>query len=216
MGEHGLTEKLPGSIPVFPLPGAILLPRAHLPLQIFEPRYVAMVRDVMDSHKMIGMIQPRGSRRGPKPPLFSVGCAGKIDHIEETDDGRYLITLAGISRFRVLSEIKVKTPYRQVEADYEPFKQDREPAHVLPPALRTRLLARLETHLREHGLRADWDAIRNAEDEMLVNAICMLCPFDQTDKQALLETETLTDRAQALILLMRFAHHAVGESEVRH
>lgn len=216
MGGSGDLSDLPRVIPVFPLAGVLLLPRGHLPLNVFEPRYLDMVRDAMAGERTIGVIQPRGSLRGKRPALYDVGCIGRISAFEETEDGRSLITLTGVSRFRVLDELTVATAYRQVEVDYAPFSQDRTDSPTLAEPLRSELLARLEIYLDDHGLRADWNAVRNAVDEMLVNAIAMLCPFDAVEKQALLEAPSVADRAQALITLMRFEDHAAPETTMRH
>lgn len=209
-------ESLPGVIPVFPLPGALLLPRAHLPLHIFEPRYLAMVRDAMKGAKVIGMIQTRGMQDDGRPGLYSVGCAGKIDRFEEIEGGRFLIVLRGVSRFRVAQELSVSTPYRQVQADYTPYAHDRMEAAQLPAQVRTQLLSQLEHYLQARTLKADWEAIHSADDEMLVHAICMLCPFDDAEKQALLEAASLAERAEAVNLLMRFADNAPGATDKRH
>lgn len=209
-------ESLPGVIPVFPLPGALLLPRSHLPLHIFEPRYLAMVRDAMKGEKVIGMIQPHGMQDDGRPALYSVGCAGKIDRFEEIEGGRFLIVLRGISRFRVTQELSASTPYRQVQADYTPYAHDRMEAGQLPAQVRTELLSHLEHYLQARTLKADWEAIHSADDEMLVNAVCMLCPFDDAEKQALLEAISLGERADAVNLLMRFADEASGATDKRH
>jgi len=209
-------DPLPGVIPVFPLPGALLLPRAHLPLHIFEPRYLAMVRDAMKGEKIIGMVQPYGVLDDGRPGLFSVGCAGQIAQCEETEDGRLLIALKGVCRFRIARELAVTTPYRQVQADYAPYVQDRMPAAPLPSTLRGELLDQLVQYLEARTLKADWDSIHNADDEMLVSAICMLCPFGETEKQALLEAASLPERTEAVILLMRFTAGETGPTDVRH
>ncbi|MCH8684132.1 LON peptidase substrate-binding domain-containing protein [Pedomonas mirosovicensis] len=212
----GEAEALPGVIPVFPLPGALLLPRAYLPLHIFEPRYLAMVRDAMKNGKYIGMVQPHGLQDDGRPRLFSVGCLGRISQFEETKDGRFLISLKGVSRFRIVSELQVDTPYRQVEADYTLYADDRIPPAPLPSVLRAQLLDQLGQYLEARTLKADWDSIHGADDEMLVSAICMLCPFTEAEKQALLEAASLTERAEAAILLMRFAGEDTGSTDARH
>lgn len=209
-------EILPSVIPVFPLPGALVLPRSHLPLHIFEPRYLAMVRDAMKGNKVIGMIQPHGVQEDGRPALYSVGCAAKIERFEEIQGGRFLIVLRGVSRFRVAEELSVTTPYRQVAADYTSFAYDRRSAVQLPTQLRTQLLAQLEHYIQARSLKADWESIHNADDETLVNAVCMLCPFDEAEKQALVETVSLAERAEAIILLMRFADEASGATDKRH
>lgn len=209
-------EILPSVIPVFPLPGALVLPRSHLPLHIFEPRYLAMVRDAMKGDKVIGMIQPHGVQEDGRPALYSVGCAARIERFEEIQGGRFLIVLRGVSRFRVAEELSVTTPYRQVVADYTGFAYDRRGALQLPTQLRTQLLAQLEHYIQARSLKADWESIHNADDETLVNAVCMLCPFDEAEKQALVETVSLAERAEAVILLMRFADEASGATDKRH
>lgn len=209
-------EILPSVIPVFPLPGALVLPRSHLPLHIFEPRYLAMVRDAMKGDKVIGMIQPHGVQEDGRPALYSVGCAARIERFEEIQGGRFLIVLRGVSRFRVAEELSVTTPYRQVVADYTGFAYDRRGGLQLPTQLRTQLLAQLEHYIQARSLKADWESIHNADDETLVNAVCMLCPFDEAEKQALVETVSLAERAEAVILLMRFADEASGATDKRH
>lgn len=216
MDSTGEPESLPSVIPVFPLPGTLLLPHAHLPLHIFEPRYLAMVRDAMKGDKVIGMIQPHGVQDDGRPALYSVGCAGKIDRYEEIEGGRLLIVLRGVGRFRVAEELSVTTPYRQVQADYTPYAHDRMESVQLPAELRTQLLSQLEQYLQARTLKADWEAIHGADDEMLVSAICMLCPFDDAEKQALLEAVSLSERAEAVILLMRFADEPSGVTDKRH
>lgn len=216
METTGETESLPGVIPVFPLPGALLLPRAHLPLHIFEPRYLAMVRDAMKGDKVIGMVQPHGMQDDGRPALYSVGCAGKIEQFEDIEGGRFLIAVKGVSRFRITEELPVATPYRQVRADYTTYAHDRMTPAPLPAQVRTQLLTQLEQYLQAHTLKADWEAIHGADDEMLVNAICMLCPFEDAEKQALLEAVSLAERAEAAVLLMRFAEEQPGLTDKRH
>jgi Lon protease-like protein len=203
---------LPTAVPVFPLTGALLLPRGVLPLNIFEPRYLAMVRDAMAAtgaaHRIIGMIQPR-ARQEP-PPLFEVGCLGRITDYRETDDGRILITLTGLSRFRVQAELERTTPYRQVMADYLGFQDDRAEPMPLSPAARAGLEEVLQTYLDAQGLAADWDAVRAADDESLVTTLACVCPFDPAEKQALLEAEDLPSRAATLTALMTFAQNPAG------
>jgi Lon protease-like protein len=198
---------LPSAIPVFPLTGALLFPRGLLPLNIFEPRYLAMVRDAMAAtgaaHRIIGMIQPRGP--GDPPPLFEVGCLGQIADYRETDDGRILIALTGLARFRVAAELSRTTPYRQVMTDYEGFRHDRDEPAPLAASARANLEDVLRTYLDTQGLAADWDAVRNADDEALVTTLACVCPFDPAEKQALLEAPDLASRAATLTTLMTFA-----------
>jgi Lon protease-like protein len=205
-------EPLPAAIPIFPLSGALLLPRGVLPLNIFEPRYLAMVRDAMAAQgaagRMIGMIQPKGDR--DPAPLYDVGCLGRIADCRETGDGRLLITLTGVSRFRVQAELDRNTPYRQVLVDYDGFGDDRDEAEPLSPAARASLEDVLERYLDAKGLSADWDAVREADDEGLVTTLAAVCPFDPPEKQALLEAPTLGDRAGTLTALMAFAQGPYG------
>ncbi len=194
------TENLPKAIPIFPLPGAILLPRANLPLNIFEPRYLAMIDDVLSQARLIGMIQPRDDA----DELYAVGCVGRLTSLREIDDERYLIELTGISRFTVIRELSVKTPYRQAEVDYVPFKQDLRKARA-GSIDRDLLLQRLKRYLDHNRLEADWKSISSAPDEPLVNALAMIAPVHVAEKQALLEAEAAAERAQILITLIDMA-----------
>lgn len=203
MTPHFSALTLPAEIPVFPLAGALMLPRAELPLNIFEPRYLAMVRDAMDGDRLIGMIQPRDSTE--PPPLYDVGGLGRITQFAETGDGRFLITLVGLTRFRVEREIEGASPYRRVVADYSPYAGDWREAEPLPAAVRADLENSLRAYLDTQGLSADWDAVSSADDESLVNTLTAVCPFDVAEKQALVEAETLRDRASVLSTLMAFA-----------
>lgn len=198
---------LPAVIPVFPLTGILLLPRTRLPLNVFEPRYLALVDSAMDGHRLIGMIQPKtaGEDRAKKPALADAGCVGRIVEYSETEDGRYLITLAGIARFRVAGERQANTPFRQVAADYELYVDDMNTAGEMPIP-RERLLAALKPYLKEREMKTDWDSIQDAPAETLVNALSMICPFEPRDKQALLEAPKLKDRAEALIALIEIAN----------
>ena len=205
-------EPLPTAVPVFPLTGALLLPRGVLPLNIFEPRYLAMVRDAMAAtgaaHRIIGIIQPRGE--GDPPPLYDVGCLGRISDYRETEDGRILIALTGVSRFRVHAELDRTTLYRQVMADYHGFGDDRDEPDPLAAAARAGLEDELRSYLEVQGLSADWDAVKAADDESLVTTLASVCPFDPVEKQALLEARNLRDRAATLTALMTFAQGIGG------
>jgi uncharacterized protein len=203
MKPYFSADSLPASIPVFPLTGALMLPRAELPLNIFEPRYLAMVRDAMAGDRLIGMVQPKDEREPPE--LFGVGGVGRIAQFSETGDGRFLIALVGLTRFRIEQELTVETPYRQVKADYAPFVSDWGPADPLPAAVRADLESSLRSYLDTQGLSADWDAVAGADDESLVNTLTSVCPFDVAEKQALLEAPALRDRAGVLAALMTFA-----------
>ena len=194
---------LPQVIPVFPLSGILLLPRGQLPLNIFEPRYLNMVDDAMAGDRIIGMIQPSGGL-ARLPTLSPVGCAGRITSFNETSDGRYLITLTGVSRFRIAGELPVQTPYRQVRASFAEWEADL----TAPPAGegnldREGLLDALKAYLETRGLDIDWDTAETAPPEALVNSLAMALPFDPPEKQALLEAADLDHRAEVLTALMQ-------------
>ena len=195
--------ELPQIIPVFPLPGSILLSRGQLPLNVFEPRYLNMVDDAMAGDRIIGLIQPQTSALEPQPPLARVGCAGRITSFNETSDGRYLITLTGICRFRVTGELQVKTPYRQVRADFAPFEADLRAPDPGAEFDRHGFLDALRPYLEHRGLNVDWDTAEAAPQEALINSLSMALPFEPAEKQALLEAHGLMDRAQALMALLR-------------
>lgn len=206
---------LPEVIPVFPLSGAVLLPRNELPLNIFEPRYLDMVRDAMGGTRIIGMIQPsQNDRLADKPALYDIGCAGRITAFKETEDGRFLITLQGISRFRVVEELDCTTRYRQVRADYGEFVDDRRIPAERADVDRTGLEERLRRYLDQLGLAADWKAFHAASDERLVNSLAVICPFEASEKQALLEADSLSRRAQTMMALMDFSV-AEGDNGIR-
>src|SRR3982074_972013 len=188
-------------IPVFPLPGALLLPRGQMPLNIFEPRYVAMIDDALRSgHRLIGMIQPDTAHPGPedKPNLFTIGCVGRITQIAESGDGRYLLQLTGIARFRVEEELGVTTPYRQARVTYC-FTDDFTPRKGEDDVDRESLLRSLSMFLEANNLKADWEGIENAPNEALVNALAMMSPYGTAEKQALLEAPDLKTRAEILV-----------------
>lgn len=196
-------DQLEGALPVFPLGGALLLPNSQLPLNIFEPRYLAMVDAAMSKNGMIGMIQPR--EMGQKPACFDVGCAGKIVEYSELDDGRYLIALAGVCRFQVIEELPVTTPFRQMMVSYDGFEEtDLSASNAKFLADRDALTAALDGFLKKRNLACDWDAVEAADDESLVNGICMIAPFQAPEKQALLEAQDLLKRAHLLKSLLEF------------
>jgi uncharacterized protein len=189
-------------IPVFPLPGALLLPRGQMPLNIFEPRYVAMIDEALRSGlRLIGMIQPDPAHPGPqsKPNLYKIGCVGRITQIAETGDGRYLLQLTGVSRFRVEEELKVATPFRQCRVTYEPFSGDFTARKGEDEVDRAGLLRALADFLKANDLKADWEGIENAPNEALVNALAMMSPYGAAEKQALLEAPDLKTRAEILV-----------------
>jgi Lon protease-like protein len=193
---------LPEIIPVFPLPGALLLPRGQLPLNIFEPRYLALVDDSLrDGHRLIGMIQPDQGHAGPpdKPPLFKVGCVGRITQIAETGDGRYLLQLTGIARYRIEEELEVATAYRQCRVNFVPFADDFIARKGEEGVDRKALLETLSAFLKANKLKTDWQGIEKAPNEALVNALAMMSPYGSAEKQALLEAPDLKSRAEILI-----------------
>ena len=195
---------LPETIPVFPLPGALLLPRARLPLHIFEPRYLAMLDDTLKtSHRLIGMIQPYEGQGADR--LHRIGCAGRVTAFSETEDGRYMITLGGISRFRFLAEVEGFTPYRRCNVSWDGFARDLGPAEKDTQFDRETFLDILGRFFEDRALKTDWDSLREAEDELLINSLSMLCPFEPEDKQALLEAPSLETRRETLVTLIEFA-----------
>jgi Lon protease-like protein len=198
---------LPEVLPVFPLAGALLLPRGQLPLNIFEPRYLMMIDDAFASgRRLIGMIQPDAAHPGPqdKPNLYKVGCAGRITQLTETGDGRYMIQLIGIARFRVEAELGVATPYRQCRVVYTPFADDFVGHKGEDEVDRESLLQALSHFLKANDLKADWDGIENAPNEALVNALAMMSPYGAAEKQALLEAPDLKTRAEILVAVTEF------------
>ena len=193
---------LPEVIPVFPLPGALLLPRGQLPLNIFEPRYLAMVDDSLrDGHRLIGMIQPdiSHSKDEARPVLFKVGCVGRITQLAESGDGRYILELTGVSRFAVVEELTVLTAYRQCKVNYFPFIDDFTARKGEEAVDREALLEVLTDFLKANNLKVDWEGIESAPNEALVNALAMMSPYGPAEKQAMLEAPDLKTRAEILI-----------------
>lgn len=208
-----MSGKRPIRLPIFPLPGAILFPRSQLPLHIFEPRYREMVRDVLDGPGRIGMIQPHAAE-DEGAPLYAVGCVGDIVGVEELGDGRFNIILHGASRFRMIAEADdMETAYRNADVDTGAFDDEE------PPPLALTVRAEVEREARRLGdamrLTVDWNAVSRLDDEMLVNAISQVAPFDVGAKQALLEAVTLEDRADLLVQLMQFQRAAVSGAEIQ-
>jgi Lon protease-like protein len=200
--SYGGPSDLAELIPVFPLPGALLLPRGQMPLNIFEPRYLTMIDDALRSgHRLIGMIQPDAAHPGPedKPNLYKVGCVGRISQFAESGDGRYLIQLTGIARFRVEEELAADTPYRQCRVSYAPFADDFVARKGEDAVDRKSLLRALQDFLKANDLKADWKGIENAPNEALVNALAMMSPYGPAEKQALLEAPDLKSRAEILV-----------------
>jgi uncharacterized protein len=204
---HSYTD-LPRSLPLFPLTGAVLLPRGQMPLNIFEPRYLEMVDYALTGDRLIGMIQPTENEETVlRPPLSQVGCAGKIIAFRESDDNRYLITLAGLCRFRLTGEMETTTPWRAGFCDFAPFAGDlaQQADEEFP---RERLLAALKTYLNSRDMKADWRSVMTAPGEALVNALAMMCPFDPAEKQALLEAPSFQERASTLMALLEMGGEA--------
>lgn len=216
-------DDLPGDLPIFPLTGVLLLPHAQLPLNIFEPRYLNMVTDALGEGRMIGMIQPRipgdyvqgrDDDEDPaerhdfdreQPPVFPVGCAGRITQFEETEDGRFLINLRGIARFRVAAEMPLRDGYRRVQADWSEFTGDLNEPDEVPPSEKERLFVSLKPYFEAQDIQANWDAVHGTPSERLVNSLSMICPFEPLEKQALLEAVTLRDRLAVLTSLVEMA-----------
>jgi len=196
---------LPEVISIFPLPGALLLPRARLPLHIFEPRYLAMLDACMATReRLIGMIQPRPVPDGENARLHAIGCAGRLTAFSETEDGRYMITLTGVSRFRVTAEATAGTPYRRARVRWDGFPRDIGPAESDPGLNRGPFLDLLKRYFAAVDLSTEWNSLRDAEDELLINALSMLCPFAPEERQALLEAPSLATRRETLVTLMEF------------
>ncbi|WP_171126355.1 MULTISPECIES: LON peptidase substrate-binding domain-containing protein [unclassified Ruegeria] len=203
---------LPETVSVFPLPGALLLPRSRLPLHIFEPRYLQMLDDSLKTpERLIGMVQPNPCQ-SDDDKLHQIGCAGRVTQFSETEDGRYLITLTGISRFRVKSELDAFTPYRRCQVSWDGFDRDLGRAEQDDGFNRTNFLTLLERFFSSRQLSTDWDSLKDADDELLVNSLSMLLDFDPEEKQALLEAPCLRTRRETLVTLIEFAMRG-GSSE---
>lgn len=196
---------LPQVIAIFPLPGVLLLPRARLPLHIFEPRYLTMIVDCMKTeHRLIGMVQPYEQADG-STKLHSIGCAGRLTSFAETEDGRYMITLTGVSRFRLRDEVPGFQPYLRAGADWAPFARDMGAAETDPGFRRDAFFSLLARYFESQDLSTDWGGLQEAEMELLINSLSILCPFEASDKQALLEAPSLTTRRETLVTLMEIA-----------
>jgi Lon protease-like protein len=215
-GAPSRPEDLPDCFPVFPLAGALLLPGSRLPLNVFEPHYLAMVEDALAARRLLGMIQPDEHRAaGPQgPALYSVGCLGRVCSFSETDDDRFLVTLAGVARFAVAQELPLHRGYRRVRADFAPFAADLAPVQPDPRLDRPALLAALRRYFGRHGFEANWDAIGQMADDALVMTLSMVCPFAVPEKQALLQAPTPAERGKALLALLQIdAHELSDEAE---
>ncbi|HEX2511564.1 MAG TPA: LON peptidase substrate-binding domain-containing protein [Xanthobacteraceae bacterium] len=214
--EYRGPEDLPEVIPVFPLPGALLLPRGQLPLNIFESRYLSMVDDSLrDGHRLIGMIQPDEAHpvNEERPHLYKIGCAGRITQIAETGDGRYVLQLTGVARFRVREELASELAYRRCKVSYEPFTDDFIPRKGEEEVDREELLKALTAFLKANNLKADWEGIEKAPNEALVNALAMMSPYGAAEKQALLEAPDLKTRAEVLVALTEIELAKTGSSD---
>lgn len=200
---YGGPADLPQVIPVFALSGALLLPLGQLPLNIFEPRYMAMVDDAMKGDRIIGMVQLLSDApgQGSKPALYGMGCAGRITSLEETGDGRYVITLTGVARYRIVEELSTVTPYRQARVDFTPFARDFDESSGRDAVNRDGVIRALRRFAEAHRLSVDWEGIDAAPSDLLVNALSMMSPFGPKEKQALLEAPDLKARADVLIAI---------------
>lgn len=205
--------ELPGSIPVFPLPGALLLPRARLPLHLFEPRYLQMLEDALKTPaRLIGMVQPNARPKGDKDALHRIGCAGRVTQFSETEDGRYMVTLSGISRFRLGSEVEGFTPYRRFDVNWDGFDRGQGGPEHDRNFDRDKFLNLLDRYFAARDLSADWDTLKDADNELLINSLSMLLDFEPEEKQALLEAPSLSTRRETLVTLIEYALRG-GQSE---
>ncbi|GBQ17012.1 MAG: LON peptidase substrate-binding domain-containing protein [Acidiphilium sp.] len=215
----GRIDSIPEIFPIFPLTGALLLPGGRLPLNIFEPRYLAMVDDALGSGRLIGMIQPDYTAPAHEtgPALYRQGCLGRIVAFSETEDGRYLITLLGVVRFSIVEEAEMRRGYRRVHGDISDFRHDLAGGAPLPEPMtakgvsRDRLLESLHRYFVATGVDANWDAIEEISDPALITTLCMACPFTAIEKQALLEAPTEAERAAALLALLEINGHGPHE-----
>jgi Lon protease-like protein len=208
------TIDLPDTIPVFPLSGALLLPRTRLPLNLFEPRYLQMLDDVLKTdHRLIGMVQSYDGPDGVNK-LHSIGCAGRVTAFSETDDGRYMITLAGASRFRLIGEVDGFVPYRRARVNWQGFERDLGDVETDDTFDRHKFIDALGRFFDDQGLQTDWESLREAEDELLINSLSMLCSFEPEDKQALLEAPSLTTRRETLTTLIEYSLRGGSSEEI--
>lgn len=205
---------LPDTIPVFPLPGALLLPRARLPLHIFEPRYLQMLDDALKtSHRLIGMVQPSPTP-GRDTALHRIGCSGRVTQFSETEDGRYLVTLSGMSRFRVVNEIEGFAPYRKCEVTWDGFDRDLGKTEQDRNFDRPSFMKLLGRYFEARSLSTDWETLKEADDELLINSLSMLLDFEPEDKQALLEAPSLSTRRETLITLIEYTLRGGANEEM--
>ena len=196
---------LPKTLPLFPLSGALLLPRTDLPLNIFEPRYLHMMETAMEGNRLVGIIQPEDDQKELNPKLMRIGCAGRITSYSETDDGRLVVTLTGICRFVLKHESKVETPYRQAAVDYKSFAIDLVSGAGVPSVNRAQVLDAFRQYLESNNMTTNWDDVNAVNTEVLVNTLSLLAPYAPRDKQALLEAPDLKTRAEVLVALTELA-----------
>lgn len=210
-----LFEDLPGEMPVFPLTGVLLLPQGKLPLNIFEPRYLNMINAALGGDRMIGMVQPKGPNDGDRPEIYRTGCAGRITSFNESEDGRYLITLTGFIRFNIAGELPLRDGYRVVVPDWSVYRNDLT-EETGAGINRDRMLRALKGYFAVNKVDANWDAIKETTTDRLVNALAMMCPFQPSEKQALLEAPTLADRASVMVALLEMSLAANDDSANLH
>ena len=209
---HPSFDGLPPEIPIFPLAGALLLPGGRLPLNIFEPRYLAMTEDALAAGRFLGMVQPDPAlpRTEIGGQIYQIGCLGRISSFAETEDGRLLISLTGVIRFRVLAELDLRRGYRRARVEYGDYAPDLKLNGPPPKIDRAALLAALGPYFKTHGIEANWEAVEGTSDAMLVTTLCMLCPFEVREKQALLESRCTGTRAEMLVALMQMGRHGMA------
>ena len=218
MSERRGGTALPTILPIFPLTGVLLLPRGRLPLNIFEPRYLAMTRDALAGDRLIGMVQPSDpGASGDNPPVYPTGCAGRITSFAETEDERFLITLTGTCRFRIRDELPLLEGYRRVVPEWSGFARDLD-SEDEPAFDRERLMRGLKGYFQQHQISADWGAINSVPGERLVTSVAMVCPFEPSEKQALLEASDLNERARLLTAMVEMAlmHRSGAGAGARH
>jgi len=203
---------LPKELPLFPLSGALLLPRVDLPLNIFEPRYLAMIEDAMSDHRMIGLIQPLDGENGKKPKLQTIGCAGRITAYAEAEDGRLLITVTGVCRFTLGKEARTQRPYREATVDYRNYATDLVSETGAASVNRVELVAAFRNYLEANSMTANWRDVEAVSTEVLVNTLSLLAPYPPRDKQALLEAPDLKSRAEVLVALTELQLSRSGHS----
>jgi len=207
---HSFTD-LPETLPLFPLAGVVLLPRGALPLNVFEPRYLRLVDDALKAERLIGIIQPTEDPDAVlKPRLSPIGTVGRLISFRETDDHRYLVTLAGLCRFRLKGEAAADTPYRVGLCDYSAFAGDLAEGAEAGEFPRERLVAALKDYLGSRDMKADWKSVMSAAPEALVNALAMMCPFEPAEKQALLEAPSFEERVSTLMAILEMASSPFG------